>query len=173
MSSLSRSDPTQEECPHPLTSLSYAKVSLCGNDVTREEISPCHKSPIANRAIIDIARSTSPPGFAGDARRCRPKRRTPRSAPSGPVAQSGQSIGLLIRVSWVRIPAGLPLPLYPKRPRALVVEYQSTRLVVGVRAVCNQQVMDILRKFAVARRPVQPHWSSAPPILEVNIRSPL
>ena len=27
---------------------------------------------------------------------------------SGPVAQSGQSIGLLIRVSWVRIPAGSP-----------------------------------------------------------------
>ena len=33
----------------------------------------------------------------------------------GPVAQPGQSIGLLIRVSWVRIPAGLPLPLHAKR----------------------------------------------------------
>ena len=32
----------------------------------------------------------------------------PRRTPHGPVAQSGQSIGLLIRVSWVRIPAGPP-----------------------------------------------------------------
>ena len=30
------------------------------------------------------------------------------SSPHGPVAQFGQSIGLLIRVSWVRIPAGPP-----------------------------------------------------------------
>ncbi len=34
-----------------------------------------------------------------------------RSLPRGPVAQSGQSIGLLIRVSRVRIPAG-SLPIH-------------------------------------------------------------
>ena len=69
---------------------------------------------ISNRAMIDRAWSLTPSGFVGRARHC-PKRRRFNGAPCGPVAQPGQSIGLLIRVSWVRIPAGLPLPLHAKR----------------------------------------------------------
>ncbi len=55
-----------------------------------------------------------------------------RSLPRGPVAQSGQSIGLLIRVSRVRIPAG-SLPIY--------------RITKGLTAICREPCFVQKRPF--------------------------